>query len=211
MEKRTSSNPMISDRLSPEKIAEIRNAVQSKYKKVAISPEGLFVYPVGKEGALGLGYDPAWFEFAPPDAIAKFVGVGNPFKIRVPKPGDRVLDAGCGCGLDTFIAAYMAGPGKAIGLDLTSEMLAVARSSAEMFKNGNVEFYEGSLERLPFENNYFDMAISNGVLNLVPDKRAAFSEIARVLRPGGAFVAADLLVMEEMPHEELASTDAWST
>jgi SAM-dependent methyltransferase len=202
---------MFSDRLSPEKVAEIRSAVQLKYKKVAINPEGLFVYPVGKESALGLGYDPAWFEIAPPDSIERFVGVGNPFMIRVPKPGDRVLDAGCGCGLDAFIAAYLADPGKAIGLDLTSEMLAVAQSSAEIFKNGNVEFHEGSLERLPFENNYFDMAISNGVLNLVPDKRAAFSEIARVLRPGGAFVAADLLMMEEMPSEERASTDAWST
>jgi SAM-dependent methyltransferase len=197
---------------SYQRAEEIRNAVKSKYQQVAISPKGLFSYPVGKEGALGLGYNPAWFEFAPADAIARFVGVGNPFEIRAPKPGDRVLDAGCGCGFDTFIAAYMASPsGRAIGIDLTSEMLTVARSAAEIFKNGDVEFREGSLEKLPFEDGFFDLVISNGVLNLVPDKRAAFQEIVRVLQSGGALVSADLLIMEKIPPEVLANTDAWST
>jgi arsenite methyltransferase len=203
---------MVIEQLSPEQAAKIRSDVQSKYKKVAISPEGLFQYPIGREGALSLGYNPAWYDFAPAGAIDRFVGVGNPFKIRTPKPGDCVLDAGCGCGFDTFLAAHMAGPsGKAIGVDLTSEMLTVARSAAEIFKGGNVEFREGSLEKLPFQDGFFDLAISNGVLNLVPDKRAAFTEIARVLRPGGVLVAADLLVVEEIPPEVLANTDAWST
>jgi arsenite methyltransferase len=197
---------------SCQRAEEIRKEVKAKYQQVAMSPTGRFLYPVGKEGALGLSYDPAWFEFARADAISRFVGVGNPFSIRAPKPGDKVLDAGCGCGFDTFIAACLAGPsGRAIGIDLTPEMLTIARSCSELFKTGNVEFREGSLEQLPFEDQYFDLVISNGVLNLVPDKQAAFKEIARVLRPEGALISADLLVMEEIPPEVLANTGAWST
>ena len=90
-------------------------------------------------------------------------------------------------------------------------MLAIAQSVAEGFNVGNVQFLEGSIEQLPFEDGYFDLIISNGVLNLIPDKLKAFKEIARVLRPEGALVAADLLVMETIPQEILASTDAWST
>jgi arsenite methyltransferase len=197
---------------SPELADEIRTAVKSKYRKVAVSSEGLFAYPVGKESALKLGYDPSWFESVSLEVASRFVGAGNPFSIRQPKPGDRVLDAGCGCGFDTFIAASMAGPsGRAVGIDLTAEMLAVARTAAELFKNGNVEFVEGSLEKLPFDDGSFDLAISNGVLNLVPGKALAFAELARVLRPGGALVSADLLVIDTSPPEVLATIDAWST
>jgi arsenite methyltransferase len=191
---------------------EIRAAVQSKYQRVAESPGGLFPYPVGKSGALGLGYDPSWLELVPADVISRFVGVGNPFRIRAPKPGDRVLDAGCGCGVDTFIAASLAGPlGHAVGIDFTREMLALPCAVAESFKHGNVEFRQGTLEKLPFDDSSFDLVISNGVLNLIPDKGAAFAEIARVLNPGGALVAADLLVIDTIPADVLANTDAWST
>ena len=191
---------------------EIRNAVKLKYRQVANSPEGHFTYPVGVESALKLGYDPSWIQLVPEAVVNHFVGVGNPLNICIPGQGDRVLDAGCGCGFDTFIAASLAGTsGRAVGIDITSEMLQVARSASERFKNGNIEFREGSIERLPFENGYFDLVLSNGVLNLVPDKQRAFKEIARVLRTDGALVAADLLVMETIPPEVLASTDAWST
>jgi arsenite methyltransferase len=197
---------------SDERSEEIRRAVQLKYQQVAENPDGLFSYPIGEEGALRLGYDPSWFGFVPVDVLNRFVGVGNPFSIRAPKAGDRVLDAGCGCGFDTFIAASMAGPsGRAVGIDLTAEMLNVARTAAVLFKNGNVEFREGSLEKLPFDDRFFDLVISNGVLNLIPDKKAAFSEIARVLRHEGVFVAADLLLIENIPPEILSNTDAWST
>jgi arsenite methyltransferase len=197
---------------SCERSEEIRRAVKLKYQQVAASPNGLFSYPIGKEGALGLGYNPSWFGFVPVDVLHRFVGVGNPFSIRAPKVGDRVLDAGCGCGFDTFIAASIAGPsGRAVGIDLTAEMLNVARAAAVPFKNGNLEFREGSLEKLPFDDGFFDLVISNGVLNLIPDKKAAFSEIARALRRGGVFVAADLLLIENIPPEILSNTDAWST
>jgi arsenite methyltransferase len=197
---------------SNEHAEEIRSAVKTKYLKVAAGPKGFFAYPVGKESALNLGYDPLWFKDLDAALIERFVGVGNPFKIRTPKPGNQVLDAGCGCGLDTFIAGAMAGlTGRAIGIDLTKEMLAAPLVAAETFRAGNVEFLEGSIEKLPFEDGFFDLAISNGVLNLIPDKQAAFAELARVLRLNGALVAADLLVIETIPPEALANTDAWST
>ena len=200
------------EKLSCERAEEIRSAIKSKYQKVAMSPEGFFAYPVGAEGALKLGYDPAWLALVPATVISRFVGVGNPFSIRMPKPGDRILDAGCGCGFDTFIASSMAGAsGKATGIDITADMLEIAQSAAEGFQSGNIEFREGTVEQLPFDDGYFDLVLSNGVLNLIPDKPKAFKEIARVLRPEGALVAADLLVMEAIPAEVLASTDAWST
>jgi SAM-dependent methyltransferase len=198
--------------LSSERADEIRSAVKSKYQKVAVSPEGLFSYPVGKESVLKLGYDPSCLASVPANVVSRFVGVGNPFKVRAPKPGDRVLDAGCGCGFDTFVAASMAGTsGRAIGIDLTAEMLAVARAGAESCAGSNVEFLAGSLEKLPFEDSSFDLVISNGVLNLITDKEATFAELARVLNRKGALVAADLLVIETIPPEVLANTDAWST
>jgi len=200
------------DTPSFEHAAEIRAAVKSKYRNVAISPEGYFAYPVGVESALKLGYDPSWLEFVPAEVSSRFVGVGNPFGICAPKPGNRVLDAGCGCGFDTFIAAALAGSsGTAVGIDITAEMLAVALAGSRTFDKGNVEFREASIEKLPFENACFDLVISNGVLNLIPDKKTAFLEIARILRPEGILVAADLFVTETIPEEVLASTDAWST
>jgi arsenite methyltransferase len=203
---------MVSEDLSPERAADIRRAVKSKYREVAIQPEGKFSYPTGKKSALKLGYDPLWLKRIPADVLKRFVGVGNPFKIRVPQQGTRVLDAGCGCGMDTFVAALLVGPqGQANGIDLTAEMLDTARAAAASSGTGNVEFREGSIEALPFDDAAFDLVISNGVLNLIPDKAAAFSEIARILRPGGTLAAADLLVIDAIPPEVLASTDAWST
>jgi arsenite methyltransferase len=197
---------------SRERAEEIRSAVRSKYRKVAVSPEGCFSYPVGRESALKLGYNPLWLEDLDAAVIDRFVGVGNPFGIRVPRPGDCVLDAGCGCGFDTFIAGAMAGSmGRAMGIDLTAEMIATPRLAAGSFKKGNAQFLEGSIEKLPFVDEAFDLAISNGVLNLIPHKQAAFAELARVLRPNGALAAADLLVIDTIPPEILADTDAWST
>ena len=198
--------------MSFERAAEIRAEIKSKYKAVSIWPEGHFPYPVGKESALRLGYDPKWIESVPTEVVDRFVGVGNPLSICMPRRGARVLDIGCGCGMDTFTAALLVGPeGHATGLDLTEEMLVHAQQAAFRSGHTNLEFRQGSVESLPFETADFDLVISNGVLNLVPDKAAAFSEIARVLRRGGIFATADLLVIETIPPEVLASKDAWST
>jgi ubiquinone/menaquinone biosynthesis C-methylase UbiE len=142
----------------------------------------------------------------------RFVGVGNPFRVRIPCRGERVLDVGCGCGLDVFVAAARVGPeGLAVGVDLTFEMLAVPRAAGTRPGACRVLFVQASAETLPFVDESFDQVISNGVLNLVPDKDAAFREISRVLRPGGTLAAADLVVVETLPQEVLADVDAWST
>jgi ubiquinone/menaquinone biosynthesis C-methylase UbiE len=123
-----------------------------------------------------------------------------------------VLDVGCGCGADVFVASQMVtAQGRAAGLDLTPEMLAHARAAAGRWSPRNVAFEAGDVESMPFADDSFDAVISNGALNLAPDKEAAFREIARVLRPGGRLAVADLLVVDSVPESLLASMDAWST
>jgi SAM-dependent methyltransferase len=185
----------------PARFAALRRAVREKYGAVAGRPRGHFPYPTGRESALGLGYAPDWLQGVPDAVVDRFVGVGNPFRVHRPEAGSRVLDLGCGCGLDLFVAARWAGV--AVGLDLTVEMLEVASGRARVAK--------GTVEAIPFPEACFDLLVSNGSLNLVPDKELAFAEIARVLRPGGRFAAADLLVVESVPPDVLEDMDAWST
>lgn len=190
----------------------LRDAVCAKYREVAREPEGHFPYPVGRESALGLGYDPAWLEGIPAAVIDRFVGAGNPFTVERPAVGERVLDLGCGCGLDVFVASRLVGAdGYVVGIDLTPEMLEGAQRATTDWPLANVHFHRCGIEALPFGEGSFDRVVSNGVLNLVPDKDAAFAEAFHVLRPGGRFVVADLLVTETVPDEVLASLDAWST
>jgi len=191
---------------------ELQAAVRARYRAVARRPEERFPYPVGRRSALRLRYERTWIDAVPEPVVRRFVGVGNPFAARLPRAGERVLDLGCGAGFDAFVAAWLVGrQGRAVGLDLTREMLDVARRHADAWPLRNAVFRLGRAERLPFESAEFDVVLSNGVLNLVPDKDAAFQEAFRVLRPGGAFVAADLLVTGEVPEEVLADMDAWST
>jgi arsenite methyltransferase len=197
---------------APERANELFAAVRQRYAAVAREPRGQFPYPVGLESLAGLGYAPAWISSVPPQLAARFVGVGNPFTIRLPRPGERVLDIGCGCGVDTLIAASLVGlTGRSVGLDATPEMLDWPRSVGTVSDGCAPEFVQGSVENLPFEDCSFDVVISNGALNLAMDKDSAFGEIARVLGPGGEMVVADLIVRETIPEELLASMDAWST
>ena len=195
-----------------EREARLRATVQEKYRTVSRDPRGHFAYPIGRESLMRLGYASEWLAAAPPDVAEWFVGVGNPFSVRPVRRGERVLDVGCGCGLDTFVAGSLVGPeGQAVGLDLTAEMLERARAASARGAMPQLEFREGSVEAIPFADASFDLMISNGVLNLVPDKDRAFQEMARVLRPNGDFVAADLVVRQTIPEDLLASMDAWST
>ena len=187
---------------------ELREAVRERYAEVAGQPAGQFPYPIGREGALALGYDEAALDEVPTEVVDRFVGVGNPLDIARPARGERVLDLGCGCGLDALVASRLVGDdGYVVGVDLTPEMIELAQGAGR----ANVHLQVGSVEALSFGDGSFDRVISNGVLNLVPDKDAAFAEAFRVLRPGGRFVVADLLVTETVPEEMLASLDAWST
>lgn len=197
---------------SPERARELRAAVRQRYAAVARDARGQFAYPVGPESLERLGYAREWISAVPPELAARFVGVGNPFAVRRPRAGERVLDVGCGCGTDTIIAAGFVGPrGRAVGVDSTPEMLSLPRRIVVLHAGCAPEFVEGSVENLPFEEGAFDLVISNGALNLATDKRRAFSELARVLGSGGEMVVADLIVKESIPEELLASMDAWST
>lgn len=191
---------------------QIRAAIRQRYRLVSECPTEQFTYPVGRESALGLGYEPDWLARISPAVIDRFVGVGNPFTLRKPRPRQRVLDLGCGCGLDTFVSGLLVGAeGRSVGVDLTPEMLEWPRGALGSWTLENVEFQEGNIEELPFEEGFFDLVTSNGVLNLVPDKVEAFREICRILKPGGTLAAADLLIEEKIPAAVLQDMDAWST
>jgi SAM-dependent methyltransferase len=196
---------------TPELSAALKDEVRRKYASVAESPEGRFPYAIGRAGALALGYDAADAESTPPEALSRFVGVGRPCAERSPRRGEFVLDLGCGAGVDVLLAARAVGPkGRAIGVDLSPEMLAIARRAAAASGVPQARFVLADFERLPFADASFDLATANGALNLAPDKAALFREIRRVLKPGGELLAADLFVRETVPPEVLAAQDAWS-
>jgi arsenite methyltransferase len=202
---------MRDDCLTGEQALKIQQGIKAKYRAVSEDPGGAFTYPIGRDSALAFGYEPRWVDSIPAHLVERFVGVGNPFSLYRPRDGERVLDVGCGCGFDSFVASTLVGPqGHVVGVDLTPEMVAIARTASAIWRIQNIQFTEGSVEALPFDDGSFDLVISNAVLNLVPDKDAAFRQLFRLLRPGGQFVAADLLLDETLPKEVLAEQDAWS-
>jgi SAM-dependent methyltransferase len=190
---------------------ELQDAMRRRYAAVAERPTGQFPYPVGRDSAERLNYRRDLLDRIPSDVVAHFVGVGNPFSIGEPQPGWNVLDIGCGCGFDSQMAALYVGPtGRVRGVDLSPEMLAVARAGLDTGGLTNVELIEGEAEALPFESDWADLVVSNGVLNLAFYKRAAFAEVARVLKPGGRFQGADLVLVKELPQDLRDDRFAWS-
>ena len=189
----------------------IKSGIHEKYEKVARNPEGLFKYPTGRAGMEGLNYDPELMEALPDIVINTYCGVGNPFSIGPVHTGEVVLDIGCGAGVDTLLAGKMTGPGgMAVGIDLTSEMLERAEKNLELTDLKNVDFQEASGEDIPFEDNHFDVVISNGVINLIPDKPAALKEIIRVLKPGGRLMIADQILKGSLETDEKKRIDKWA-
>ncbi len=156
-------------------------------------------------------YDPEQLVLLPPGAVEQALGVGNPVRAAALRPGEIVVDLGCGGGIDTILAAHVVAPtGKAIGLDMLPEMLEVAARNAADAGVHNVEWVRGELEAVPLPDGSVDVVISNGVLNLSPRKSRAFAEIFRILRPGGRVVVADIVVDEDLPPEILTSAAAWA-
>lgn len=156
-------------------------------------------------------YDPDQLALLSPGAIAQALGVGNPIRAAALKPGEVALDLGCGGGIDTILAAHAVAPtGRAIGLDMLPEMLEVAARNACECGVKNVEWLQGYLEAIPLPEESVDVVASNGVVNLSPRKSRVFAEMYRVLRPGGRFVAADIMVNDDLPPEILTNPAAWA-
>ena len=156
-------------------------------------------------------YDPAQLALLPRGAIEQALGVGNPVRAADLRPGEVVIDLGCGGGIDTILAAHTVAPaGRAIGLDMLPEMLGVAARNAAEAGIRNIEWVRGELEAIPMPDESVDVAISNGVVNLSPRKSRAFAEIFRILRSGGRMIVADIVVDEDLPPQILTSAEAWA-
>lgn len=189
----------------------LRASVREKYREVALRPDGRFHFHTGRPLAARLGYDPALVDPLPDRAVAAFAGVANPLSRHPLGQDDHLLDIGSGGGFDAFVAAQLVGAGgRVIGVDMTDEMLDRARTSARQLELDHVEFRQGLAEELPVDDDWADVVISNGVLNLVADKPRAFAEIARVLRPGGRLQFADIAVGRPVPPAAACDIDLWT-
>lgn len=189
----------------------LREEVKSKYRDVARNPNGEHHFHTGRPLARRLGYDPALVDSMPDAAVESFAGVANPFALRALDPGENVVDAGSGGGFDCFVAAHQVGPqGKVVGVDMLPEMLEKSRTTAKLMGLKQVEFREGLLEQIPVRDGWADVVISNGVINLCADKRQAFSELWRVLRPGGRLQFGDIANGKPVPADALRDIDLWT-
>ncbi len=189
----------------------LRDQVQEKYRAVATDPSARFHFHTGRDLARRLGYDDDAVSALPDRAVESFAGVANPFRLRSPARGERVVDGGSGAGLDSFLAARQVGPdGHVIGVDMTPEMLEKSRATAAELGLAHVEFREGLAEALPVEDGWADVVISNGVINLCADKHAVLTEIRRVLKPGGWLQFADIVNGRPVPEGALRDIDLWT-
>ncbi len=188
----------------------LKSEIKKTYASVSQEPEKDFVFPTGRAWAEDLDYPPELAN-VPDGSADSFAGVANPFSLGRLEQGEQVVDLGCGAGTDTLIAAQMVGAeGHVTGVDMTPEMLARARASAERMGLGNVDLIEGEIESLPVEDASVDVVISNGVIDLVPDKDAVFAEIARVLKPGGRIQIADVTIQNPVSEAGRRDIDLWT-
>jgi SAM-dependent methyltransferase len=196
---------------TPVDPAALREEVKSKYREVATHPHGEYHFHTGRPLARRLGYPAVVVDAMPDRAVESFAGVANPFSLRALQEGERVVDVGSGAGFDCFIAASQVGArGRVVGVDMLPEMLARSRAAAREMGLENVEFREGLIEDMPVEDGWADVVISNGVINLCADKRRAFQEIRRVLRPGGFLQFADIANGKPVPETALRNIDLWT-
>jgi SAM-dependent methyltransferase len=190
---------------------ELRRRVAEKYRDVALNPELGFHFHTGRPLTQMLGYPAALVDRLPAGTVDSFAGTGNPFLFGDLHPGEMVVDVGCGAGLDTLIAAGQVGPsGRVIAVDMTAAMRAKAAAGAASLGLANVEVREGYAEPLPAADAIADAIISNGVVNLCPDKPAVFREMFRALKPGGRIQVGDILVHKEVPQEAKDDIALWS-
>jgi arsenite methyltransferase len=205
-------NPMSKSQSIPNILdATLRGAIKKEYENVAIYPNKGYHFHTGREAANRIGYDKTLYDAVPEKNIASFAGTGNPFNLGPINPGDMVVDVGSGSGFDSLIASKMVGPkGRVVGIDMTHAMLRKARFGAKEMGAINVEFREGHAENLPLPDEFADVIISNGVLNLTLDKKKTLSEWERVLKPGGRLYIGDILVAKSMPQSALEDISLWT-
>ncbi len=190
---------------------QLRQNVQEKYTEVANTPKKGFHFHTGRPLAEMLGYSQDDLQGLPDSTVESFAGTGNPFVFGRLSPGERVLDIGSGAGFDSLQAARQVGPdGSVIGVDMTEAMVEKAAAAAAEMGLGNVEFRLGFAEELPVDDVSVDVVISNGVINLCPDKMGVIREVGRVLRPGGRFQIGDILVHKEVDQSAKDDIDLWS-
>jgi arsenite methyltransferase len=196
---------------APVDVEVLRSEIRKTYTDVSVEQQKDFIFPTGRGWAQTLGYPEPELSRVPDATVESFAGVANHWLLGRPRKGDVVLDLGCGAGTDLLIAAQMTGPtGRAIGVDMTPAMLRRAgRSAAEMGLE-NVELHASLIEALPVEDASVDVVISNGVIDLVPDKDAVFDEIDRVLRPGGRLQLADVVIHHEVSEDARSRIDLWT-
>jgi arsenite methyltransferase len=191
-------------------VGVLKSEIKKTYASLSEEPDRDFVFPTGRAWAEDLGY-PEELAKVPETAAESFAGVANPFSLGRLQPGERVLDLGSGAGTDSLVAAQMVGEeGRVAGIDMTPEMLAKARAAAAELGAANVEFVEGEVEQLPFSDESFDVVISNGVIDLVPDKDAVFDELFRVLVPGGRLQIADVTIQNPVSAEGRRNIELWT-
>jgi arsenite methyltransferase len=195
----------------PVDVDVLREEIRRTYTDVSTDQDQEFIFPTGRSWAQELGYPEPELTRVPDATVESFAGVANHWTHGAVEPGAVVLDLGCGAGTDLLIAAQMTGPGgRAIGVDMTAAMLDRARASARAMGLENVELYEALIEALPLEDESVDVVISNGVIDLVPDKDAVFAEIDRVLRPGGRLQLADVVIHTEVSEDARKRIDLWT-
>jgi SAM-dependent methyltransferase len=191
-------------------VAVLKGEIKKTYASVSEQPEKDFIFPTGRAWAEDLDY-PDELKSVPESAVESFAGVANPWQLGRLEPGERVLDLGSGAGTDSLVAAQMVGErGHVTGIDMTPAMLAKALAAAAEMGLANVEFIEAEAERLPFPDESFEVVISNGVIDLIPDKDAVFSELNRVLVPGGRMQIADVTIQNPVSEEGRRNIDLWT-
>jgi SAM-dependent methyltransferase len=196
---------------SPVDVDVLRDEIHKTYTAVSAEQDREFIFPTGRAWAEDLAYPQPELSRVPDATVESFAGVANPFSLGRIEPGATVLDLGSGAGTDLLIAAQMVGPGgRVIGIDMTAGMLTRARAGAEAMGLANVELHESLVESLPVPDETVDVVISNGVIDLVPDKDAVFAEIDRVLRPGGRLQLADVVIHNELSEDARKRIDLWT-